>query len=217
MKETDLYEPVKAWLEGQGYTVYAEIPMWGTRADVVGIKDRSTVIVELKTSLSRDLIDQGLRWHGRGSANLIMVAAPRRKRSIPLDTHDLLARVGIGLLLVGEQDCEVVLSARPILVNPRYDISKSVTDFHLESDIQGGHSGGGFITEYRATILGVQKYLQSRGTQWSTIDDILLNCKTHYMNPKQSLYKALKDFETEWCDNKIIKRRIHFRCKEVKK
>ena len=45
MKETDLYQPVKSFLEASGYMVKAEI----TSADVVGIKDDYIVIVELKT------------------------------------------------------------------------------------------------------------------------------------------------------------------------
>ncbi|MOA42338.1 hypothetical protein D3C78_1643800 [compost metagenome] len=104
------------------------------------------------------------------------------------------------------------------LVNARYDISKSITPLHDEIDIQGGHYGGGYLTGYKATIMMVQKYLDSRGSQWVSIDDIIANCKTHYTgNVRSSLAKSLKEFEHDWCEHSVRNRRLHFRRKVVKK
>lgn len=45
-RETDLYPPVKAFLEAQGYVVKAEV----ARCDVVAVRgDEPPVVVELKT------------------------------------------------------------------------------------------------------------------------------------------------------------------------
>lgn len=59
MKESDLYEPIKQWLESKGYKVYSEVTPYGSaaRADVVGVCDKDTVVVELKLSLSLELLD----------------------------------------------------------------------------------------------------------------------------------------------------------------
>ncbi len=57
VRETDLYEPVKRLLEGQGYTVKAEIGA----ADVVACRgDEPPVIVELKTGFSLTLFHQAI-------------------------------------------------------------------------------------------------------------------------------------------------------------
>lgn len=56
-RETDLYAPVKAYLEARGYTVKAEVK----GCDVLAYKEEDTpVIVELKTIFSLDLILQGV-------------------------------------------------------------------------------------------------------------------------------------------------------------
>ncbi len=58
IRETDLYPPVKAFLQAQGYEVKAEI----AEADVVGVRgDEPPVIVELKTGFSLSLVHQGDR------------------------------------------------------------------------------------------------------------------------------------------------------------
>ncbi|MGB3407610.1 MAG: hypothetical protein WBA67_08950, partial [Jannaschia sp.] len=57
MKETDLYPPIKAFLEAQGYVVKGEVGA----ADVVGVREEEPpVIVELKTGFSLALVHQGI-------------------------------------------------------------------------------------------------------------------------------------------------------------
>ena len=57
MRETDLYEPIKALLESQGYAVKAEVGP----ADVVAVRDdEPPVIVELKTAFSLSLLHQAI-------------------------------------------------------------------------------------------------------------------------------------------------------------
>ena len=55
MRETTLYEPIKRFLEKQGYEVKAEIGI----ADVFAVRgDESPVVVELKTGFSLSLFHQ---------------------------------------------------------------------------------------------------------------------------------------------------------------
>ena len=57
MRETELYAPVKAFLESQGYEVKAEVH----DCDLVAIRgEEEPVIVELKTTLSLALLMQGV-------------------------------------------------------------------------------------------------------------------------------------------------------------
>jgi hypothetical protein len=217
MKETDLYEPVKIWLEHKGYKVYPEVCHRTTRADVVGIKDDCTVIVELKTSLSLELISQGVDWIQMGAANEVYVAVPEPQKSILRYTQGLLRREGLGLLLVNPNSyrqvkCSVGILPRKLDISR--SIAKSITPFHDEVDIQGGHSGGGYMTGYRATMMGIYRYL-SDSPGWHPLDGIMNACPTHYTgNARASTAKALKEFESKWCESKVISRKLHFRHKK---
>lgn len=99
MRETDLYAPVKAYLEGQGYTVKAEI----TDCDVVACRgDEPPVIVELKLSLSLALLMQGV--DRQAITDAVYVAVPfTRTRAFGSNLRTaikLCRRLGLGLLTV---------------------------------------------------------------------------------------------------------------------
>jgi len=55
-READLYAPVKAYLQRQGYDVKGEVGS----ADVVGRRGKDVVIVELKLKFSLALFHQGI-------------------------------------------------------------------------------------------------------------------------------------------------------------
>ena len=97
MRENDLYLPVKAFLEAQGYVVKGEID----GCDVVAIRGgEPPVIVELKTSFSLPLVFQGIARQGL-SDNVYLAIPPfsgrtdRRK-----DALALCRRLELGLLTV---------------------------------------------------------------------------------------------------------------------
>ena len=76
MKETDLYAPVKAFFEQQGYEVKAEV----TDCDLVAIRESDPpVIVELKLSLSLDLLMQGIERQRITDAVYVAVPAGKGK------------------------------------------------------------------------------------------------------------------------------------------
>src|SRR5690606_26527703 len=101
MKETDLYEPVKKLLEDIGYEVYAEVQPYqgGKRADVVGIMGPAVCVVEMKTSLSMELIEQAYLWTNR--AHYVFIAVPMRRKGLPHFVHFILKKLNIGLIEVG--------------------------------------------------------------------------------------------------------------------
>lgn len=103
MQETDLYPPVKAFLEAQGYQVKAEV----TGCDVVAKKDGAPmVIVELKTAFNIDLVLQGVERQKLCDDVYLAVPKPdtptkrknwrRRQRAL----KNLCRRLGVGLVLV---------------------------------------------------------------------------------------------------------------------
>lgn len=97
--ETDLYPPIKKFLEGQGYAVKGEVG----RCDVVAVRgDEDPVVVELKTRFSLDLMFQAVERFSL--TDKVYVAIEHRKKSLwtrrSKDVLRLCRRLGIGLLTV---------------------------------------------------------------------------------------------------------------------
>lgn len=103
MQETDLYPPVKAFFEAEGYDVKAEV----TGCDVVAQKDGAPmIIVELKTAFNIDLVLQGVERQKLCDDVYLAVPKPdtptkrknwrRRLRAL----KNLCRRLGVGLMLV---------------------------------------------------------------------------------------------------------------------
>src|SRR6266850_6420508 len=82
--ETDLYPAVKAFLEGQGYDVKAEV----RGCDVVAIRaDEPPVIVELKLSFGLALVLQGVDRLALTDRVYLAVIRPDRKSTRLNSSH----------------------------------------------------------------------------------------------------------------------------------
>jgi hypothetical protein len=105
--EVDLYAPVKALLEGQGYAVKGEV----LRCDVVGVRgDEPPVVVELKQRFSLDLVLQGVdRLAMTDRVYLAVGALPKRRREV----RALCRRLGLGLIAVVGDRARVLLDPLP--------------------------------------------------------------------------------------------------------
>ncbi|MCG8693213.1 MAG: DUF2161 family putative PD-(D/E)XK-type phosphodiesterase, partial [Minwuiales bacterium] len=125
-REQDLYPPIKSFLEGQDYTVKAEI----NGCDVVAIRgDEPPVIVELKKGFTLDLVFQGVDRLRITDQVYLAVPAPPAKSRGPLSHRSrrralkLCRRLGLGLILVHGNDkaadfVEVLLDPLPYRPRP---------------------------------------------------------------------------------------------------
>jgi hypothetical protein len=114
MAETDLYAPVKRFLEAQGYAVKGEI----RDCDVVALRgDDPPVIVELKTGFSLQLVLQGVDRQAMTDA--VYLAFPPPKRRQQSDILKLCRRLGLGVLMVTGDFVEPVVDPAPY--RPRAD------------------------------------------------------------------------------------------------
>ena len=97
-KETDLYEPIRVFLEEEGYQVQAEVK----NCDIAAVKDGQLVIVELKKAFNLKLVYQGLER--QSLTEQVFVAIPRPKKGQRekawKDMLKLLKRLELGLLTV---------------------------------------------------------------------------------------------------------------------
>ena len=96
--ETDLYSPVKVFLEDSGYEVRGEV----AHCDVVALKDGEMIAVELKKSMNLELILQGV--DRQKSADSVYVAVPRPDNFVKDKKWrrilHLLRRLELGLIFV---------------------------------------------------------------------------------------------------------------------
>ncbi|OMF76657.1 hypothetical protein [Paenibacillus glucanolyticus] len=221
MKESDLFPVVKEWLEDRDYDVFTEVTSYsaGGRADVVAVNGPAVTVVEMKNSLTLDVIAQAARW--ALYTNYVYIAVRgSAKRRVSRYVSNLLQREGIGLL-------EVVFPEKSSYRGPYiYQSAKGRfhrrVDDHLRQELTpkhkelpGGHYGGGYVTPYSKTIDKVKKYLtvQAKG-DWVSLDTILEYCETHWSSPKPSLSHSLRNFEYNWCESKKVGRKTVFRIKQ---
>ncbi|MEM0948856.1 MAG: DUF2161 family putative PD-(D/E)XK-type phosphodiesterase [Pseudomonadota bacterium] len=157
MRETELYAPIKALLETQGYTVKGEVGA----ADLVacrGVDD--PVIVELKRSFSLSLFHQAIAR--QAVSDTVYVAVPRGKGRPFLktlrDNVGLARRLGLGLMTVRLLDAHVEVHCDPAPFTPRKSKprrSRLLREFaRREGDpTPGGATRAGLVTAYRQDAL----------------------------------------------------------------
>ena len=166
-RETELYSPIKAFLEAQGYEVKSEIGA----ADVVAMRgDEGPVIVEMKTRFSLSLFHQGVAR--LAVADHVYLAVPRstgRGFQKALKENVALARrLGLGLLSVRLRDGFVEAHCDPGPYAPRpskpkrarllREFSRRVGDPNV-----GGATRVGLVTAYRQDAIRCATYLAKHG------------------------------------------------------
>ena len=167
MRETELYAPIKAFLEGQGYTVKAEVGA----ADVLACRaGDDPVIVELKTGFSLSLVHQAIARQSITDA--VYVAAPRgtgrRFQTALKQMKTLCRRLGLGLITVRLKDALVEVHCDPGPYAPRKSKvrkSRLLREFaKRDGDPNtGGSVRTGLVTAYRQDALRCAAHLIAEG------------------------------------------------------
>jgi len=168
MSETDLYPPIKRFLEAQGYEVKGEIGP----CDVVAVRgDEGPVVVELKKALNFTLILQAVDRLGVSDAVYVAFrvgkhhsATWRAKRK---QVIGLLRRLGLGLLTVSTRGkVDPVLDPAPYRPrgNPkrRLRLLKEFSERVGDPEV-GGSSTGLRLTAYRQDALRCARELGRSG------------------------------------------------------
>lgn len=167
MRETELYPPIKAFLESQAYVVKAEVK----GCDVVAIRDgQPPVIVELKTSLSLALLLQGI--DRQSISDFVYLAIPRRTgmafHKQMKHAVKLCRRLGLGLISVRLRDGVVQVHCDPAPYQPRKFPARAsalLGEFHArqgDGNI-GGQVGRKQMTAYRQDAMRLRDYLAQHG------------------------------------------------------
>ncbi len=166
-RETDLYPPIKALLEEQGYVVKSEVGA----ADVVAVRGAEPpVIVELKLGFSLSLFHQCIARQALTEDVYLAVLRQPGKRFAKAvkDNVRLARRLGLGLITVRLSDGLVQVHCDPGPVQPR--LSKVRQGALLREFARrrgdpndGGQTRVGLITAYRQDALKLALYLFEAG------------------------------------------------------
>jgi hypothetical protein len=171
--ETELYIPVKRFLELQGYEVKAEIGA----CDVMAVRGKEApVIVELKTSFNLQLLLQGV--DRQAVTDSVYLAIPEPKQSVQKDVLRLCKRLGLGVLTVHKDWVEAHLDPAPFV--PRKSARRKAVLLKEFQRRVGDHNSGGsskrpVVTAYRQDALRCVKFLKGSGA--SRVCDIAGNAK----------------------------------------
>ena len=175
MRETDLYPPIKSFLEAQGYNVKSEVKS----CDVVATRgDEPPVVVELKTKLTLPLILQGVDRLALTDAVYLATGPVRGSRKTSLwgrhrrQILGLCKRLGLGLMSVEKgvgSKLKVDVHLDPSPYQPRKNTRRKnmlLAEFaHRVGDPnQGGMNKRPIITAYRQDALRCVKYLKANGS-----------------------------------------------------
>ena len=169
MKETDLYPPIKAFLEGQGYEVKGEVQ----DCDVLAVRDeQEPVVVELKNTLNIDVLLQAVDRKALTQKVYVGVRAPckaleRRRKSV----FKLLRMLGVGLLTVrlrhGSGTVAVLLDPAPYRPQPsKHRQERLLGEFARrvgDPNLGGSARRQGIVTAYRQRALTLAAHLDTVG------------------------------------------------------
>ena len=167
IRETDLYPPLKTYLEGQGYAVKSEVGA----ADIVAVRgEEEPVIVELKVSFSLTLFHQAVAR--QAITDLVYIAVERgsggRFEKALKDNIKLARRLGLGLITLRLRDGFVEVHCDPGPYRPRQSKPKRarlLREFarRVGDPNQGGATRVGLVTAYRQDALRCAAHLAEKG------------------------------------------------------
>ena len=190
MKETELAKGVIAWLQDMKWDVYQEVQVfsYGAIADIVGLFDGRTWVIEVKTTLSLKVMEQAYHW--KPFSNLVSVAVPRGRRGSIEFPWKVLESFGIGLIRVVESSDWVNHASVPVweiveLVRPQVNrrpgkyLKDSLSEAH-KTFAEAGNANKLRWSPFQQTCLDVRKFVEKN--PGAGLKQIIDNVKTHYQS-----------------------------------
>ena len=207
LKEKDLFEPLKNWLEAQGFTVYAEY----NGIDVIAVKEDEVVAIEMKKTMNLKVIDQILNVRDRVNKAYVCVFNQPKKRAFQDNNmsigEQILRKLNVGLIKITalnsyyHADEGITFNIENVWYKPvKQEIPseyfKNIPDYY-KKNIGGVKSGDGSLTPYKVSILTLEDYFIERKNKPSTIKEIATDIgdKLHWTNPKASIRQSLTSWE----------------------
>lgn len=185
LREYKLSDPVKEYFENQGYKVYTEIPIVGACIDMVARKGSFLIAIELKMSLTKQLIHACYINHVFCDLSYAAVPTEPSKKS-----KELCKRYSTGIIKV-TNEVKIIVEA-----NNRFGFYKPEHDRMLKYCSGTPWGGVGGLPQLKGVgpaiecAKRVKEYLTNHsGASWKEIFESVNN---HYANYK-SMQSALRE------------------------
>lgn len=170
LRESDLYGPVRDYLENLGYQVKGEVK----DCDIAALRDGELIVVELKRGFTLELIYQALDRQRVADGVYVAVPLPRRGYMAPhiRDMERLCRRLELGLIFVGFTSKglpQVDVAVHPGKAAPlRRDSRRRQAVIREHQGRTGSANTGGvtrkkILTAYKEQALWVARLLRERG------------------------------------------------------
>lgn len=167
-KETDLYAPVRAFLEEEGFQVQAEVK----HCDIAAVKDGQLVVVELKKAFNLKLVYQALERQSLTEQVFVAIPRPQKgqREKAWKDMLRLLKRLELGLLTVALdsplQTVDVVLEPSDSLAwknrKKREQVQAELENRQMDVNV-GGMTRRKIITAFREKSIRLACLLEREG------------------------------------------------------
>ncbi|TDL60989.1 hypothetical protein E2R56_30355 [Rhodococcus qingshengii] len=172
LQEVDLYKPIQRYFSREGYEVYGEVK----DCDMVAVKEDELVIIELKLTLSVDLLIQAAKR--QKLTNQVYIAIPKPKVRMNskqwADKCHLIKRLELGLIVVSfpGNRSSVDILIHPMPFNPkkgtarnkmkRDAILKEINGRSADFNV-GGSSRTKIMTAYKENCIQIACFLDKMG------------------------------------------------------
>jgi hypothetical protein len=172
LQEVDLYKPIQKVFSHEGYDVYGEVK----DCDIVALKEDELVIIELKLTLSVDLLIQAAKR--QRLTNQVYIAIPKPKNRMNskqwADKLHLIKRLELGLIVVSFPGNR---SKADILIHPapfnrkigvgrnkikRNAILKEISGRSADFNV-GGSTRTKIMTAYKENCIQIASFLNTMG------------------------------------------------------
>lgn len=219
MKESDLFEPLKIFLEKGGHEIFTEVCIYSSkgspRPDIVTKNGKCITVIEMKIKLNIEVVGQALKW--RGKANYVYIAVPGTAVNHDYRSIAILKELGIGLIFITDYGTvehphyEIYISQKPRF----YRRTGINWDEILQPYFKGNAAGTNRIvmSKYQYMMQEIRKTMDNK-KELIPIIDLLPFAEEHYAAPKSSLVAALTKLEQDWIEKVKIDRKIYFRLKD---
>jgi hypothetical protein len=172
LQEVDLYKPIQKYFVREGFEVYGEVK----DCDIAAVKEEELVIIELKLTLSVDLLIQAAKR--QKLSDQVYIAIPRPKGRLNskqwTDKCHLVKRLELGLIVVSFSGnrARAEILFHPTSMNRRQikaqnkrkrvalmrEIEGRSSDFNI-----GGSSRTKIMTAYKENCIQIACYLEQSG------------------------------------------------------
>lgn len=168
ISETDLYEPIRQYLIGQGYTVRGEV----RHCDVAARKGEDLIVIEMKCAMNIPLLIQATQR--QKITDSVYVALPRSKEGLYSkrwkQIKHLLKRLELGLIVVSldsvNPSIDILFHPLPLARKKNRNKKRAIlSEMEGRSDDlnQGGSVRRKLLTAYRENALFIACCLEKFG------------------------------------------------------